>query len=508
MEYKVRLFRNGCLIKKTTGTDGDTLLNVVTKAGEFLDAPCGGNGKCGKCLVQLSPNGEKVKACKTYIEGETDIYLPDEMDEMQIADIGAGAEHDTGNAKGPYGIAVDIGTTTVVAHLTDLPTGTRIATSSGVNEQRRFGADVISRIQYCAENGHEELTRVIRKQIAELISDNIKKSGISKDDIKYITIAGNTIMEHLFVGDSPVGMGVVPFTPISLYGDERPAGEDMPVAEDAVCYISPCVSSYVGGDITAGMIACDIDKDDGATVYLDIGTNGEMGLKIKDKCIVCATAAGPAFEGAEITCGMAAVPGAVNHTRWKDNKLEIDIIGNVQPSGICGSGLLDTLAIMLDNGVVDETGRLLAKDELEGPICDYMGKREGKNVFWLNKENDVCITSDDVRKLQLAKAAIAAGIQTMMKHAGITKIEKFLLCGGFGSFMDQKSAARMGLFPTSFLPVSKTMGNTAGEGAALAVWSNETRERLNDFRDKCEYIELSDSLVFNEEFIEQMMFEE
>ncbi len=507
MEYSVKLYRNGRLIKDAKGTAGDTLLNVITKAGEFLDAPCGGNGKCGKCLVQLAPDGEKVKACCTELSADTDIYLPDEMDEMKIADIGSGAQHDTGDAKGPYGIAVDIGTTTVVAHLTDLPTGKRIATSSGVNEQRRFGADVISRIQYCAENGHEELTRVIRTQIAGLINDNIRKAGISKDEIKYLSIAGNTIMEHLFAGDSPVGMGVVPFTPVSLYGDERPAGEDMPVAKDAVLYLAPCVSSYVGGDITAGMIACDLDDDEGATIYLDIGTNGEMGLKIKDKCIVCATAAGPAFEGAEITCGMAAVPGAVNHARWVNGKLEYDVVGNTVPTGICGSGLLDVLALMLDCGVVDESGRLLGKDELDGPITDYMGRRENKNVFWISEENDVCVTSDDVRKLQLAKAAIAAGIQTMLRHAGIKEVGSFLLCGGFGSFMDQKSAARMGLFPTSFLPVSKTMGNTAGEGAALTVWSEEARKRLNQFRDDCEYIELSDSLVFNEEFIEQMMFE-
>jgi len=156
---------------------------------------------------------------------------------------------------------------------------------------------------------------------------------------------------------------------------------------------------------------------------------------------------------------------------------------------------------------VDEGGRLLAKDELEGPITEYMGTREGKNVFYADLETGVCVTGDDVRKLQLAKAAIAAGIQTMMKEAGVTEVKSFLLCGGFGSFMDQKSAARMGLFPTAFLPVARTMGNTAGEGAAIAVWSAKDRERLNKLCARCQYIELSDSRTFNDEFIDQMMFE-
>lgn len=507
MEPKIRLFRNGKLIKETEGTVGETLLERITAAGEFLDAPCGGKGKCGKCLVQLAPDGEKVKACCTKVEGDMDVYLPGTMEDMHIADAGHGAAHAAEDVSGPYGIAVDIGTTTVVAHLTDLPTGKRIATASGVNAQRPFGADVISRIQYCAENGHETLTRAIRGQIADLIREDVKKAGIREYEITYLSIAGNTIMQHLYAGYSPVGMGVVPFTPVSLFGEEMPAGEDMPVSKNAVCYMAPCVSSYVGGDITAGMMACNLDRDDGPVVYLDIGTNGEMGLKVGKTWYVCATAAGPAFEGAEITYGMAAVPGAVSHVRWTGEKLDIDVIDGAASIGICGSGLLDSLAVMLDNGVVDEGGRLLAKEELEGPITEYMGKINGKNVFFVDLNTGVCVTADDVRKLQLAKAAIAAGIQTMMKHAGITKVNSFLLCGGFGSYMDQKSAARMGLFPTDFLPVAKTMGNTAGEGAAIAVWSEESRKRLNNLCAACEYIELSDSRVFNDEFIEQMMFE-
>ena len=507
MEPKIRLFRGDRLLKESSAKAGDTLLHAVTAAGEFLDAPCGGHGKCGKCLVQLTPGGEKVKACETLVQGDTDIYLPDEMNEMKIAEEGHGAEVSFGGTTGPYGIAVDIGTTTVVAHLTDLPTGRRVATASGVNAQRPFGADVISRIQYCAKNGHEKLTAAIRGQLADLIREDMERAGVKPEQITYMSIAGNTIMQHLFAGYSPVGMGVVPFTPVSLFGEEIPAGEDMPVAPGTMCFMAPCVHSYVGGDITIGMMACNLDEDEGPVVYLDIGTNGEMGLKDGDEWYVCATAAGPAFEGAEITFGMAAVPGAINHARWNGSSLEIDVVGEVPSTGLCGSGLLDVLAVMLDNGVVDEGGRLLGADEMEGPIADYMGTLDGKNVFFADRSTGVCVTSDDVRKLQLAKAAIAAGIQTMMKEADVTEVKSFLLCGGFGSYMDQRSAARIGLFPKEFLPVARTMGNTAGEGAALAVWSEKDRKRVVDLCARCKYIELSTSRTFNDEFIEQMMFE-
>jgi uncharacterized 2Fe-2S/4Fe-4S cluster protein (DUF4445 family) len=443
-----------------------------------------------------------------------DVYLPDDM-EMEIADAGAAATLEasvlsTGDMSGRYGIAVDIGTTTVVAHLTNLETGIRVATASGVNAQRSYGADVISRIQYSAAHGHETLSRLIREQLSSLILETCATSGVSTDDIEYIAIAANTIMEHFAAGYSPVGMGIVPFSPISLFGDELPAGDDLPVAKNAKIYFAPAISSYVGGDITAGMLAAKLEDSSGPLVYLDIGTNGEIVLKTGDKYYTCATAAGPAFEGAEISMGMAAVNGAINHCRW-ENGLLLSVIGNVTPRGLCGSGLLDALAILLDTGAVDESGRMLDPDEIDHDISEYIGEIDGKNAFFLSRENgDVYLTAADIRKLQLAKSAIAAGIQTLLRHVGITEneITQFVLAGGFGSFMNQYSAARIGMFPTCFLPVSSTLGNTAGEGAAIAVVSEDARATLSDMRARCEYIELSTSMVFNDQFVEQMMFPE
>ncbi len=506
MSPAVKIYRSGKLICATEGVAGESLYERIIASDIYLEAPCGGKGKCGKCLVQLTPDGDKVRACQTILSGDINVYLPDEM-QMKIA--GSDSRAGTISYKGPLGIAVDIGTTTVVAHLTDIPTCTRLATASGVNAQRTYGADVISRIQYCAENGHETLTRLIREQLSDLILQTCKTSGANPKDIHYISIAGNTIMQHLAADLSPVGMGVAPFRPTTLFGDERPAGPDFPIAEDAVIYYAPCVYSYVGGDITAGMLASDLENIPGPCVYIDIGTNGELVLKVGDKYYCCATAAGPAFEGAEIAKGMAAIQGAISHVKWVADELDLTVLGNTEPAGLCGSGLMDALAVLVSTGAVDETGRLLDAEEVPHPISKYLGKREGKTVFWLSKEHDVYMIPGDVRKLQLAKAAIAGGLQTLLYAAGITvkDVNSFLLAGGFGSFLDQVSAATIGLFPKDFLPFAKTMGNTAGEGAAIALCTEKARQTLKNMMDNFEIVELSTSKVFNEQFIDQMMFE-
>jgi uncharacterized 2Fe-2S/4Fe-4S cluster protein (DUF4445 family) len=503
----IRIHRSGKLLRTAEGIVGETLYERIIAEDIYLEAPCGGKGKCGKCLIRLTPDGEKVRACQTYVTGDMDIYLPDEM-KMKIA--GADAAAKTSSFKGPLGVGVDIGTTTVVAHLTDLSTCSRIATASGVNAQRAFGADVISRIQYCTENGHEELSQVIREQLGRLILQACEKAGAEPSDIHYISIAGNTIMQHLAAGLSPVGMGVTPFTPATLFGDEWPVREDLPVASDAKIYFAPCVYSYVGGDITAGMLASDLENTPGPCVYIDIGTNGELVLKAGGRYYCCATAAGPAFEGAEIAKGMAAIQGAISHISWSDEKgLELTVIGDVAPEGICGSGLMDALAIMVSTGAVDETGRLLDAGEVDHGISKYLGKRDGKNVFWVSQEHDVYMIPNDIRKLQLAKAAISGGLQTLLQTAGIKAedVTSFLLAGGFGSYLDKNSAATIGLFPKLFLPITRTMGNTAGEGAVLALCSADARASLKKMIDNFEVVELGTNKIFNEQFIEKMMFE-
>jgi uncharacterized 2Fe-2S/4Fe-4S cluster protein (DUF4445 family) len=507
MNPKVNIYRAGQLICTTEGVLGESLHNRIIASGIFLDAPCGGNGRCGKCKVRLSPDGEEVLACRTYIEGDIDVYLPDTMKMKIMESGGKQAENVHVQPDARLGVAVDIGTTTVVAHLLDLQTGERLATVSDVNAQRRFGADVISRIQYSMENGHSSLTNLIRSQIAGFITDLCRKTGAVRENIHFLSIAGNTVMEHYFANLSPNGMGTAPFTPESLFGTVHPAESDLGMADNAQVYEARCVASYVGGDITAGMLAAGLPEAKGNILFLDIGTNGEMAMKAKNKYYCCATAAGPAFEGAEIEMGMAAIDGAVNHVHWSGTELQIDVIGDTKPIGLCGSGLIDALAVLVVTGAVDETGRLLDRNEMDGPISAHLGQKDGKNVFWLDDAHTVCMTAEDIRKLQLAKAAIAAGIETLMHHSGQTEIDAFLIAGGFGSYMDRDSAADIGLFPKRFLPVSKAVGNTAGEGAVLALLSPQARETIDAICQDCEYIELSDSAFFNEAFIEHIMFD-
>jgi len=395
--------------------------------------------------------------------------------------------------KDKLGVAVDIGTTTVVLFLIDSITGERLAVKSGINAQVPYGADVTSRIRYCAKNGEETLTRLIREQISGMIFEACLSSGKKPENIEYMCIAANTVMQHIAAGYSPDKMGAAPFPVISLFGEEIPEWDGLPAAENARIYYTPSISAYVGGDITAGLLAAGFEDVDGPAIFLDIGTNGEIVLKHNNTYYCCAAAAGPAFEGAEITMGMVAKEGAIDHVKW-NNGIEFTTIGEKKPVGICGSGLLDTLAVLLETGVVDTTGRLLENDKI-----------------WLtgNEENNgVYITAGDIRKLQLAKAAIAAGIQVLLHFAGIseTEIKLLALAGGFGSYMDLKSAARIGLFPKSILPVAKAVGNTAGEGAVLALNSEEARVQLKSIQARCEYIELSSMTFFNDKFVEQMAF--
>ena len=422
------------------------------------------------------------------------------------------------------GAAIDIGTTTVVLHLVNMETGNKLATVSRVNAQSPYGSDVTARIRYCKQNGHGTLTKLIREQIASMIDEACEsvlkqgrdssvlpshdKSTTNKTDspsnglelspclLNYITIAANTIMQHLAAGYSPVDMGVAPFTPNSLFGEELPAWEKLNVTINTKIYYTPAISAYVGGDVTAGLLAADFDGISDPAIFLDIGTNGEIVLKHKGTYYCCATAAGPAFEGAEIEMGFAVENGAIDHV-WVSSEdgapLSYSTIGNETPKGICGSGLLDTLTVLLDIGEVDETGRLLRKDR-----------------FWIDEKHGIYITAEDIRKLQLAKAAIAAGIQVLLHFAGIDEndIKLLAVAGGFGSYMDLQSAARIGLFPKSLLPVAKSYGNTAGEGAALALTSEEARTRLKSIRKQCEYIELSSIAFFNDKFVDEMSFEE
>ena len=492
---------------------GQTILDVVqARAGLPIHAPCGGQGTCRKCTVYLStPEGEQaVLACRTPAEDGMTVRLPSAAPlSVQLS----GSADEDGYTPDPgltgYGIACDIGTTTVVCHLMELSTGKVLATVGEGNAQRPYGGDVIARIKAAMEGRLPALTAAITGQLSRLIEALCRTANISISEVTRMTVAANTVMCHLLTGLDPTGIGAAPFKPESLFGECHDA-RAMGLPFDGELYIIPAVSGYVGGDITADLLAANLDRETSPVLLIDVGTNGEMALGCGDHFTCCSTAAGPAFEGAQIRYGMTAAPGAISSVRYVDGKVVCGTIGDLPPVGLCGSGLIDALAVMLTLGAIDETGRVLdiEDDDIPEEAEPYLFLLGDEPAFRLM--GDIAVTQGDVRKVQLGKGAIAAGVQVLLDSYGTdySKISALLLAGGFGSFIRPESAARIGLIPTELLHVTRAVGNAAAQGAQEALVSAEARQRLDRLQKNMDYKELSGLSAFNNAYMEAMMFPE
>jgi len=472
-------------------------------------SPCGGKGTCGKCkvvvsgavlppdeteLAKLTPDdlarGIRL-ACRTITAGGEVIIGLDDGGESIIQSQGSMGEFTLSPVcEAPYALAVDIGTTTVAVYLCDLLAGNIARTAAFPNPQKVFGADVIARIQAGMEDSGA-YTRMKALLVGE-INGAIGKFGVSGEDIGYAVLTGNPTMLHILSGFDPTGLANAPFTPASLFGftvSAESLGLALPGGVD--CYLPPCFSAYVGADVATGIVAAGCDLDDGISLYIDVGTNGEMGLRTPEGFTLCATATGPAFEGAHISCGMSGLTGAISRVWTQGDQLALEVIGGGTPKGICGSGLIDAAAAMLELEILDETGYL--EDD----------------PYPLTEDESVYLTGKDVRELQLAKAAVAAGIMTLLEDCGYTldDIEHVYVAGGFGAHIDPDSACRIGLFPAELREKIRICGNTAGSGAALYTLSADARARVEALPAKCRYLELSGNAVFMENYVEGMMFE-
>ena len=424
-------------------------------------------------------------------------------------------------SKNNFGIAVDIGTTTVVAYLIDLSTGKQIDVASGLNKQKAHGQDVISRINYTLQHddGIEQLRKRIINQINNMIWDLAERNNIAIENIYSITLAGNTTMLHLAAGLPPGNIASVPFIPVAknrmtFLADDVGIG----IPKGASVYMLPSISGYVGADIVAATLASGLFFGDAFSLLIDIGTNGEIVLGNRDGLLCCSTAAGPAFEGATIKHGIGGIAGAINTVSLDDHSIQFTTINDTHAIGICGSGIVDAVAMLLDAGIVDETGRMLSADEITTEIgkslIPQLIEDNGQPGIVLVKgeqtenKQPIVLTQKDVREVQLAKASIAAGIQTLLKEAGKTSadIDIIYLAGGFGSFIDKTNAIRIGLMPAELLDRVKVIGNAAGTGAVLSLISENCLAECDRIAENAAYVELSSSIDFQNEYVDNMYF--
>jgi uncharacterized 2Fe-2S/4Fe-4S cluster protein (DUF4445 family) len=407
---------------------------------------------------------------------------------------------------GGYGAAIDVGTTTVSAVLFSFDAGEAVSSAHEMNRQAVYGADVLSRIDCANREGVEELHRCLLAQLDGMLSRLISDAGVEASRVRRISAAGNTTMLHFLTGLDPKGIGAAPFIPQSLFGDERAAGELFPRFRDAELYLPPSVSAYVGADITCGILASGIAEKDGARLLIDVGTNGEMALSSGSRITCCSTAAGPAFEGATISMGMPAVSGAVCGVSNAGGAISCRVIDDARPSGICGSGMISAVRLMLETGVLDGSGRILERPHA---FERFVVKKDGELSFVLG-ESGVSLTQRDIRNIQLVKASIAAGALVLLKNARITPdtVETLHLSGGFGSTIDPAEAAAIGLIPHELAGRTSASGNTSLSGAAKTLFSRKDRRRAAEIASSAAEISLSSSAEFMEEYIEQMPFYE
>ena len=418
------------------------------------------------------------------------------------------------------GMAFDIGTTTVVGYLIDLASGRELAVASALNPQVRHGFDVISRIVYGIENpdGVEVLSRLIRDLMGRLTDEACLRADVSSRDVYEVCVAGNTTMTHLFLGIDPHYLALAPYVPVtSAAVSVKAESLGLPMHPGGSVYVLPGIGSFIGADTTGVILSTRFDEDRGPGLAIDIGTNGEIvGRDRSGRLFALSTAAGPAFEGSRISSGLRGMKGAIEHVSASGSRLQVRTIGGVEPVGICGSGLVDALAVMRRAGVLDETGRLAGPDEkslgrafrrrvVRGPSGpEFVLGKGGRNMA------QVAVTQKDIRELQLAKGAITAGIKIMLARMGVDEgdLAEVLLAGAFGNYIDKANARAIGLLPNVSLDSIKAVGNAAGEGAKVALLSGKARDEAEAMVRRVEVINLAHTGDFQKRFLEGMSLKE
>ncbi|MHC1604381.1 MAG: ASKHA domain-containing protein [Candidatus Methanofastidiosia archaeon] len=415
--------------------------------------------------------------------------------------------------KKTYGVAVDIGTTTMVAYLVDLTDGNVVGIGSIMNPQIPYGDDVMARISYSFKHENlKKLSDIVVWGVNQIISNACEEAGVDIAKISEVVVVGNTAMHHIFLGMYPKYLSLAPYCPVIQEALDIQA-RDVGLLTNPLgnCHVLPVVAGFVGADHLGVILSCDIHKKPEMTLAIDVGTNGEIVLGNRDGMMCCSAAAGPALEGSHIKFGMRAADGAIEKVKIKHGRLDVKYktIGNAKPLGICGSGIIDIVAEMLKTAVIDVTGRI--RDEVDNDRIREGDRGDEFVIEWARKTNikkDIVITSSDIREIQLAKSAIYSGVSILMDKRGITAkdIDRVLIAGAFGNYIDVENAMTIGLFPEVPLEKIKSVGNAAGTGARVSLMSQAKRKEENEILKKLKYVELATEDSFQEEFVAAMNF--
>ncbi len=520
-------------IKQIECSEDESLLDAMRRQGIPYYSDCGGRGSCGKCKIRmisgttdLSP--EDIKrlsveeqregyrlACRVFPGGELAIELGayEERIEAVVSAKDISPYYPSKqNIVEEYAVAIDLGTTTLAFQIVNCHTGEILASLSSINPQRRLGADVISRMKASNDGKREQLRQLILESLLEGIDQLSKEASIPVEKLHHITIAGNTTMIHLLMGYSCEGLGKYPFQPVRIgktqeefsvfFGEvwrqRRSLTEENAVDEQvgAEVTVLPGISAFVGSDIVAGLGLCGFDHRKEICLFLDLGTNGELAIGNRDRLLVTSTAAGPAFEGGNISIGMGSVPGAISKLSLREGKLYTETIRGQKPIGICGTGVIELCSELLTGGIMDATG-LLREDYFEEGFPIY--QEDGKQLRFLQR---------DIRELQLAKAAIRAGIELLIKSFGCTyeAIDTVYLAGGFGFVLPIEKAVHIGLLPEQLKEKMVAIGNSSLAGASRYTIDQEFPDRLDKLAEMAQEIHIANQEEFQELYIQHMNF--
>lgn len=514
-----------------TTAEGKSISEALKENNVFLLAPCGGYHRCGKCRIRVLKGSLKISdadrnflseaemeagvrlACSAYPDSDIEIELPDDAaNEMAVIGYAEGNSNtcaeQIGSAAGSpchFGIAIDIGTTTLAAALVNITQKCVIDTTGGLNSQVSFGSDVLTRISACNEGKSEQLTHLICTDLSELIKELLIRNRLPAERIEKMAVAANTTMVHILMGFTVKNLGVYPFTPVSVEAIHVNSKELFDVKRlDADVYVFPGVSAFIGGDIVSGLHSLKISNEknpslcahDEPFVYLDFGTNAEMIVGNENHMLAASAAAGPCFEGGSLSCGMGATKGAISHCNIDGGNVQLEIIEDAMPRGLCGSGAIEVVSELLDEGILDRMG--IFSKEYEAGFDLGMGE-DGSKIILLQ---------EDVSKLQLAKAAIRAGIEILLEKYGVgkEKIKRVYIAGGFGFYLDADKAANIGLIPSEWAGKIVSAGNASLKGAIEYLAESKCDDGLRNVTDTIETVNLNLEADFDKRFIDYMPF--